>query len=54
MVKFLEQFFKAAIWIIIVLIVVGFILKFATDRGFLPGVAAWIGAHTNLQAQAGG
>ncbi len=53
-VRFGERFIATMFWVIIILIAAGFLLKFATDKGILPGVAQWIGDHTNLQAQAGG
>lgn len=52
--KFTEHFFWTVVWVILVLIAAGFVLHLMNTKGILPGVASWVGAHTNLQAQAGG
>lgn len=49
-----ERLFFAMVWIVIILLAVGFTLKFMADFGILPGVARWIGMNTNLEQQAGG
>jgi hypothetical protein len=51
--KFSERLFFLAVWVVIALIVAGFVLHTANKYGVLPGVTQWIGDHTNLSAQAG-
>ncbi len=51
---FSERLLAMVFWVVVALVIAGFLLKFAVDKGILPGVAQWIGNQTNLQAQAGG
>lgn len=52
-VTFSERLFFMMVWVVIVIILAGFVLQAAKHYGILPGVAAWIGQHANLSAQAG-
>lgn len=54
MIKTAEKFLYFMVFVLVALIVAGFILKFMTDKGILPSVVSKIGALTNIQAQAGG
>lgn len=53
-ITFSEHFFFTMVWVLLVLIAAGVLLHLMSTRGIFPGLAAWIGARTNLQAQAGG
>lgn len=53
-ITFSEHFFFTMVWVLLVLIAAGVLLHLMSTRGIFPWLAAWIGARTNLQAQAGG
>ena len=53
-IKFAEHIFFTMTWVVIVLILAGYILHLANKQGILPGVTSWIGQHTDLASQAGG
>ena len=53
-ITFAEHLFWTAVWVILALILAGVLMHFLSAKGILPGVWAWIGTKTNLQAQSGG
>lgn len=52
--SFSERLFFMIVWVLIAIILANFLLHLMNTYNVLPGVAQWIGAHTNLQAEAGG
>ena len=53
-VAFLERLFFMMVWVIIVLVLAGFLFHLLASRGIGTGILQWVGGQANLQAQAGG
>lgn len=53
-VRFSERLFFMAVWVLIILLLIGFTFHLSNKYGVLPGVSQWLADHTNLSQQAGG
>lgn len=52
-VTFGERLFFMAVWVLIILLLIGGVFHLSTKYGVFPGVSQWLAEHTNLSAQAG-